>query len=337
MGKDTLRSGDLVEVKSAAEILATLDDTSSLEGLPFMPEMLKHCGRRFTVDKRAAKICDTVHSTSSRRIPQTVLLEQLRCDGSGHDGCDAECRLFWKESWLRRVEPGDPAPPPPSPDESATAAAAIRLRQSAKRTEEVEGRPLELYRCQATDLYRASHHLRTLDPRPYVREYTSGNVPLGRFLKVVARAAVHEPLRKVGIRPDGPLPGTKSAPKEPPLNLQPGEWVQIKSKEEILATLNEKGKNRGLWFDVEMVPFCGGTFRVRKRVNRLVDDRNGRMINIKSTSDCIMLDDVVCSGDLSAGRWFCPRAIYPYWRECWLRRAPAPPAAHRGASGAGHP
>ena len=32
-----------------------------------------------------------------------MLLEDLRCDGSAHDGCQAECRVFWKEAWLKRV------------------------------------------------------------------------------------------------------------------------------------------------------------------------------------------------------------------------------------------
>jgi hypothetical protein len=55
------------------------------------------------------------------------------------------------------------------------------------------------------------------------------------------------------------------------------------------------------------------------------------MIEIKS--DCLILDGVVCSGDHSLCRWFCPRAIYPYWREAWLRRVddPDPPASTNGS------
>ena len=34
----------------------------------------------------------------------TVYLEDLRCDGSGHDGCQAGCRIYWKDAWLRRVD-----------------------------------------------------------------------------------------------------------------------------------------------------------------------------------------------------------------------------------------
>jgi hypothetical protein len=75
-----------------------------------------------------------------------------------------------------------------------------------------------------------------------------------------------------------------------------------------------------MWFDREMLPFCGGTFRVRRRIHRFIDERaGGRMVEL-TKNDCVTLEGVVCSGDLSLRRWFCPRAIYPYWRECWLRR-----------------
>ena len=46
---------------------------------------------------------------NSRRLRDAVLLEDLRCDGSGHGGCQAGCRIYWKESWLRRVQPGSVA------------------------------------------------------------------------------------------------------------------------------------------------------------------------------------------------------------------------------------
>src|SRR5262245_41424276 len=111
MGRE-LRRGDLVEVRGPAEILATLDERGALEALPFMPEMAAFCGRRFTVERRAERICDTVQYTGSRRPPDTVLLADLRCDGLAHGGCQAECRLFWKEAWLRRVTPETPPTPP---------------------------------------------------------------------------------------------------------------------------------------------------------------------------------------------------------------------------------
>ena len=68
--------------------------------------------------------------------------------------------------------------------------------------------------------------------------------------------------------------------------------------------LTDKGANRGLWFDREMMAFCGKVFRVHARVTQIIDERTGEMISL--TSDCIMLENGVCSGELSTGRWFCP-------------------------------
>ena len=98
-----LRAGEWVEVRSADEILSTLDGTGALDALPFMPEMLQYCGRRFRVGKSSHKTCDTIATYVIRKMDNTVHLEDLRCDGSGHDGCQAACLIFWKEAWLKRT------------------------------------------------------------------------------------------------------------------------------------------------------------------------------------------------------------------------------------------
>jgi hypothetical protein len=99
------------------------------------------------------------------------------------------------------------------------------------------------------------------------------------------------------------------------LNLKPGEFVIVRSQDEIHATLDRNNKNRGLLFDSEMLRYCGGTFRVLKRVNQIVDERTGKTMKMKSP--CIILEGVACVSEYH--RW-CPRAIYHYWREAWLRR-----------------
>src|SRR5690606_31216750 len=97
-----LKAGDWVVVRDAAEILSTLDEDGCLDRLPFMPEMLAHCGKRYRVRAVAHKTCDTIEATGGRRMHDTVHLDDLRCDGSAHGGCEAGCTLFWKEAWLRR-------------------------------------------------------------------------------------------------------------------------------------------------------------------------------------------------------------------------------------------
>ena len=98
-----LQLGDLVEVKSAKEIFATLDGQDKLRGLRFTPEMAKFCGRRFRVYKRLNKII--VEATGELRgiKTPTVLLEGVFCDGKAHAGCDRSCFCFWREEWLRKV------------------------------------------------------------------------------------------------------------------------------------------------------------------------------------------------------------------------------------------
>jgi hypothetical protein len=96
----------------------------------------------------------------------------------------------------------------------------------------------------------------------------------------------------------------------------------VKSREAIEATLTTKGDNRGLHFDVEMAQFCGQVMQVRGRVTQIIEEHTGRMLRL--ADDCVKLEGAVCSGHNSTGRFFCPRKIYPYWREAWLERVNGP-------------
>jgi hypothetical protein len=98
-----LQAGDWVEVKSADEIRATLDDRGMFRGLYFMDEMWRYCGRRFRVLKRMERLM-VERSGAMRTIKNTVLLDGTVCDGQAHDGCDATCQHLWREIWLRRVD-----------------------------------------------------------------------------------------------------------------------------------------------------------------------------------------------------------------------------------------
>jgi hypothetical protein len=103
----------------------------------------------------------------------------------------------------------------------------------------------------------------------------------------------------------------------------------VKSHAEILDTLKD-AKNRGMGFSAEMVEYCGGTYRVRSRVDKIIHEGTGKMLHMNN--DCIILDNVVCRSQCSDARRFCPRAIYPFWREVWLRRPPAEGAGARSES-----
>lgn len=102
------------------------------------------------------------------------------------------------------------------------------------------------------------------------------------------------------------------------LNLQPGEWVEVKSEQEILATLDAKGAYKGLRLMCNMRKFCGKRYRVYKRLETILLESSGEYRRVKNT---VLLDGVTCDGE----EWFgCDRSCYHFWREVWLRRVEPP-------------
>jgi hypothetical protein len=328
-----LRVRDWVEVRSKDEILRTLDSNGQLEGMPFMPEMFAFCGKRFQVYKRAHKTCDTVFPVRGRRVHNAIHLD-TRCDGSAHGGCQASCLIFWKQEWLKPIHMNSAADANFMPAISGCAESMIRAQ-----TRSVSADGLSQYSCQATRLPYATTNLEWWDFRQYVEDYRSGNVELWRiicggiyflyFWLTRAGIGVGRPMRwfydhfyplwrgAPFPRRNGSIPEGQPTPNQT-LDLQPGELVRIKPYKEILKSLNTGNRNRGLYFDAEEVPYCGRTYRVLKRVNRIINERTGRMIEMQTP--CVILDSVICQSRYSECRLFCPRSIYAYWREIWLER-----------------
>ena len=187
-----MRAGDRVELRSAKEILATLDDRGCLEGVPFMPEMLAHFGEQYTVTAQVERACDTVNYLGVMRLRDTVILDDTRCNGTGHDGCGAQCRLYWKEAWLRPSIPelerlrGLPLE---GLDE-------LERRVSANTLAETSTPDDPVYRCQATELIRAGEPVSWYDIRSFLNELVGGNVGLLRWVYGMTRVVLHE----VGLR-----------------------------------------------------------------------------------------------------------------------------------------
>jgi len=99
------------------------------------------------------------------------------------------------------------------------------------------------------------------------------------------------------------------------LGLKPGEWVAVKSAEEILSTLDADLKHKGLSFDPEMLRFCRRRFRVYKNVDRIIVESTGRVREMRSPT--VLLEGSVCNGQAHGG---CDRSCFCFWREIWLRR-----------------
>jgi hypothetical protein len=332
-----LRVGDWVEVRSKEEILSTLDKSGCMEGLPFMPQMFEYCGLRFRVYKRAHKTCDTVNKTGGRRLSRAVHLE-LRCDGEAYGGCQAACLLFWKVSWLRRI--GGPTRNAESPDllNQCRACSEADVWAGTQRKDSCKDDPIR-YVCQATQLPDYTAPLPWWNVWQYAEDLTSRNVTIAKLIRGAVYSSFYH-IAQAGLGCGRPIRwaydsiqkaiGGVSYPRKPgkiphgertpmlTLDLQPGELVRIKPYQEILATLDTLNRNRGLYFDAEDVPYCGGTYRVRSRVDRYIDERTGLLKRPKYPA--VILDGVWCQGRYSPCRMMCPRSIYTWWREIWLER-----------------
>jgi hypothetical protein len=242
----------------------------------------------------------------------------VRCDGGGHGGCQAACLIFWKHAWLRKVEPATQgATPPPPPVEAPRLLPLLTI--ASRRPPAEDG--AEAYRCQATELLRAAPEpLPIRDLGQFVQDVRSGNAgvfwALRAFLVGIynrMQGKLPPKLRPRGGKHWGYLVGRATKTPTGRTDLQPGDLVRIKSREEIEPTLNADLLNRGMGFDAEMARMCGRTARVLRRVDHIVDERTGRMLHMKQP--CIVLEGIICEGAYNA---VCPRAIPPYWREIWL-------------------
>ena len=349
-GMSRLRAGDWIEVRSKQEILGTLDKQGRLDGMPFMPQMFQYCGKRFKVYKRAHKTCDTIAlnwDSPGRSVPDGIHLD-LRCDGKAYGGCQAVCLIFWKEQWLKQVDgaEGHTESPDISIDAPAHAGGECVEADVYKATCAPQNPGDEtVYNCQATRLFDYTKPLPWWDPRQYIEDYTSGNASIWRILRGAIYVSYYYgtlsnkqtyggPGRLIYDRFQslwGGLPFPRHRGRLQPgqagpvatLNLQPGEFVRIKSYEEILRTIGKDNKNRGMGFDGEMTPFCGKIYRVRGRVEKFIDEKTGKMKTLKTPA--VILDDVYCRSRYSNHRMFCPRSIFSWWREVWLERVSESP------------
>lgn len=334
MKRRSLKAGDWVVIRSKEEILSTLDDQATLDGLPFQPEMLAFCGRRMRIAKVAHKTCDNIRKSGGRRMLSAVHLEGARCDGASHGGCQADCVFFWKEAWLRLDSEESLPVETPRCTESV-----VKDRARIPGSEDESG---PVWVCQTTKLYDATLPLRWWDVRQYVMDVTTGNHTAWGITKLLIFAGYRK-LVSLGVgyralvalfngfqrlrggkpfpRGDGVIPDGQATPTGQ-LDLKPGEWVEILPEEQIRSTLTRSGFNRGMRYDLGMSRYCGGQYRVQMRVDRLINEITGRMMIMKSP--CIQLEDVYCRAECTTWRIGCPRASNTYWREIWLKRIDGP-------------
>ena len=178
--------------------------------------------------------------------------------------------MFWKLAWLRKADG-------PSATVEIDPRGAEQLRSKLKTTT-APGQ----YFCQSTQLPTATQpNKRSKIFLKCIADVRSGGVSPSAMAKLI----VVPLFRKIrdGLFGRPKLLGNLTRTPVGNLGLQPGDIVQVKSLEEMRATLDTKGRNRGLICDLELKQFCGMTYRVRTRLDRMISEATGKMRKVEGT------------------------------------------------------
>jgi hypothetical protein len=102
------------------------------------------------------------------------------------------------------------------------------------------------------------------------------------------------------------------------MTLRVGDWVEVRSKEEIFATLDENGRLEGLPFMPQMTQYCGERFRVFRRATKTCSEVRAPASVVyvpRRLHDTVHLEHR-CDGRAYGG---CQAGCLIFWKEAWLK------------------
>lgn len=97
------------------------------------------------------------------------------------------------------------------------------------------------------------------------------------------------------------------------MSIKADDLVEVRSKQEILRTLDKGGSTEGLPFAPQMFDYCGQRFRVYKRAHKTCDTVSGT--GGRRLESGIHLD-LRCDGKAYGG---CQAGCLLFWKEAWLK------------------
>lgn len=110
---------------------------------------------------------------------------------------------------------------------------------------------------------------------------------------------------------------SQDSPSSPARDLKPGDLVRVRSKEQILQTLDGNHTLEGCFFMDEMWQYCGSQHKILKRVNYFFDERAAKLYKARNI---VLLEGVHCSGKQGNLMPRCDRNCYVFWKEDWLEK-----------------
>lgn len=174
--------------------------------------------------------------------------------------------------------------------------------------------------CQIPCLPHLSEGAAELDPQPLIKHFKRAlarpwNYHVKKWLKRIDHT-VKEWSVKVKQK-DQDQSGTLRNQLE--LRLQAEDWVRVRSREDIEATLDRWKELKGCAFLENMWQYCGTTQQVLLPMERFLDERDYKVKKVKGV---VLLKDNICRGTPVFGR--CDRCCHLFWRGEWLEKIETP-------------
>lgn len=136
---------------------------------------------------------------------------------------------------------------------------------------------------------------------------------LKKLCKIFLRFACPKILSNIYLRKER----SKGSKNFNSLCLNQGDIVRIRSKEEIIQTLGGNNKLNGCLFMNEMQRYCGGKYKVLKRIEYFFNEAKSRMVR---TRNLVLLQGLHCSGKIPYFKHRCDRYCLFFWNEAWLEK-----------------
>ena len=105
---------------------------------------------------------------------------------------------------------------------------------------------------------------------------------------------------------------TKSA------KFKENELVRVRSKEEIITSVDAHDKLCSNLFVDQILDYCGNVFKVQKIVYNYFDEHKFRMFRV--IEPLYFLDGLICNGEGEKFECRCDRSCYLLWHEKWLEK-----------------
>jgi hypothetical protein len=99
-----------------------------------------------------------------------------------------------------------------------------------------------------------------------------------------------------------------------------GDMVRVKSRDDILKSLDSTNKLDGCLFMDQMWNYCGSTYKISRVVNSYFNEQLKRTFSPKAP--LYILENLYCAGKIDHFPHQCDHGCLIFWHERWLEKIP---------------